>query len=119
YFQVTTPSSDFSFVTEAFTIDSAFIILPYSGLSWGDTTDSYIQTFTAYEFTESLGKDDHIYNNQEKSFNPTPISEPLQIDLRDVARNDSVLLNGVNRPKHIRIKLNNATIQRFAAASGT
>ncbi len=59
-FQVVPPSTSYAF---GILPDSAVLILPYSGFSWGDTTSGNVpQRFTVYLLSENMSLDDNYYS---------------------------------------------------------
>src|SRR5690606_26002685 len=54
YFQVLPEVNDFNFSTGGYTIDSAVLILPYAGFSWGNRTDPKPQKFRVYRVDEPM-----------------------------------------------------------------
>ncbi len=118
YFQVIPTANSFTFSTGNFTIDSAFIIMPYTGFKWGDTLTSDTQAFTAYRVTEALSKDATYYSNETRQTDANPISKPFAIDITKLKLSDSISVTGINRPTHLRIPLTDAFIQEIAQNSG-
>lgn len=123
YFQVQPPIDDFRFPDGA-TYDSAVLILPYSGFTWGDTSLAINQTITAYRVTDDMSKDSVYYSFMTKAVDRnTPIGHvTVNIDhLSDSVRNihpangDSTTV----RPAHLRIKLDDQKFtQLIFAKSG-
>lgn len=121
YFQLVPPSLGYGFPK---TPDSAVLILPYSGFTWGDTTASNtgIQ-IKVYEVagTDSIPKSDTFYNFSKTAVDPNPIGTAA-IGFNHAANHqsvkDSVNVLGVNRPPHIRIKLSQDFLNKFINASG-
>lgn len=58
--QLVPPSTSFGFAKRP---DSAVLILPYGGFSWGDTTSGNVaQSFTVYRLLEGMALDDDYYS---------------------------------------------------------
>jgi hypothetical protein len=102
FFQVipTTPSS--AIYTNA-TIDSAELILPYTGFMFGDTTGAS-QSYQVFYVTDTLGYSTRYYSYSSKPIDATyPLSDPTSISLGSI--NDSLRIKGKNYGPGIRIKL--------------
>lgn len=122
YFQIVPPSLGYDFPK---TPDSAFLVLPYSGFTWGDTTTMNMdQTIKVYEIADSLSKDSLYY-----SFSKTGVN-PVEIGTATIGYNsgsghssikDSVNVLGVNRAPHVRIRLSQTFLDKIKneAANGT
>ncbi|MFA6151637.1 MAG: DUF4270 family protein [Chitinophagaceae bacterium] len=108
YFQVRPPQDNYSFDQNKYQIDSAILILPYSGFSYGDTTFSAgTQTFKAYRMTESIFFDSVYYaHSPAKSVESSPIATKT-VFLPDLFKSvrDSTRVAGINRPAHLRMRL--------------
>lgn len=118
YLQVLPIANAFNFSSEPYTLDSAFVILPFSGFRWGDTSTADLHTFNVWEVTESLSSTEAYYCNQKKSVDPVPISEPYTFDAKELRTGDSTLVNGVKQPAHIRIRLKSSFVQRISTEAG-
>lgn len=108
YFQVLPPSNSFT-LGEGGVIDSAVLILPYSGTTWGDSTASApLQTFRVYQIGEVLSKDSSYYAFENKSVDYSRFygSKSVQV----AALKDSVKVWDTLRLPHLRIPLNSAFI---------
>jgi hypothetical protein len=108
YFQVVPPTSGFTFGTGA-TIDSAVLILPYSGFTWGDTLLNIKQKITAYRVTEDMSKDSSYYAFTTKAYDK---SNPLgSVNVTIDSLSDSVYVGRTyndsvsGKPPHLRIPL--------------
>jgi len=121
YFQVRPPQDNYSIDQSKFQVDSAVLILPYSGFAYGDTTNSAgSQTFTAYRMTESIYFDSIYYaNSPAKSFEPTPIASAT-VYLPGLIKSfrDSVTVAGVKRASHIRMRVSNELLNELLSKSG-
>lgn len=123
YFQVVPPTLGFTFPA---TPDSAFLILPYAGFMWGDSTATNVpQTFNVYQLADSITKDSTYYSYTTKavdrsnllgsvtvSYNPTTMHPSLA---------DSLYIDGRNVQPHLRVKLSQDFINKIKneAANGT
>jgi len=116
YFQVEPTASNFLFSSVSYTIDSAFVILPYVGKKWGDTNSSTTQSITAYEVTSTMTKGSTYYTNSRQSIDPSGISDPFTLDVKKLSLTDSISVNGVNTPYHLRIPLKRSFIDKMDAA---
>jgi hypothetical protein len=97
------------------TIDSAFVILPYSGFKWGDTLQSSMQKINVYRVTQSFDRNSTYYSNQSLTTESTPLNWAIEYDAKDLKR-DSIEFAGTKRPSHIRIKLTDAAISALKQA---
>lgn len=90
------------------TPDSAVLILPYTGFSWGDTTNqNAIEEFAVYRVTENMTKDTAYYSKQYKAVDwSNQLNESNSINLYRLR--DSVKVSGSNRAPHLRLKLKTA-----------
>ena len=126
YFGQTVAGTQFQLVPTVFgvdflntyKIDSAFIILPYSGLTWGDTTDpNATQHFVAYMAKDTLS----IANNYLPSRTPNIYSDTIggiTVNINSL-KNDSLYVDGANHPSCLRIPLDSAFINKLANATNT
>lgn len=101
YLQVIPPSNGFKFPKEP---DSAVLILPYGGFTWGDTLSTIGQTFRVYEVTEPLSKDSTYYTFTEKTVGNVELSDNPQPVTHESVKN-SITVNGISRAAHLRIPL--------------
>ena len=103
YMQVIPPAALLSLADDP---DSGFIILPYGGFTWGDTTNPSVQTYRAYAINESFSKDSLYYSFFKKSTDQTVIgSGALNITGHAGAQVDSVSVKNVKVTPHLRIEL--------------
>ena len=110
YMQVLPPTLGYSFPKDP---DSAFLILPYSGFTWGDTSNmNILQSFNVYEVatTDSLVRDSNYYNFSRTNINPMPIGTVFNVSYKSLR--DSVSVNGVNTAPHLRIRLSQAFVEK-------
>jgi hypothetical protein len=101
-------------------IDSAFLILPYSGFSWGDTsaTDAGAkQVYNVYRVTDTMGRDTKYYSNSSKAYDPNPVGTLAVDDVRKLK--DSVFVLGRNRTPHLRIRLDGSFISAIVTDAAT
>ncbi|HTN46816.1 MAG TPA: DUF4270 family protein [Flavipsychrobacter sp.] len=112
YVQVVPPQLNFKF-PENTTIDSAVLILPYSGFTWGDTTGLLPQEFTVHEISDSLIKNDSVkyYSESVVAFNPEVLGTGSINSYAGLK--DSVSDNGSKRAPHFRIKLSSSFINKI------
>ncbi|MES2479162.1 MAG: DUF4270 family protein [Bacteroidota bacterium] len=121
YFQVRPPQDNYSFDQSKYQIDSAVLVLPYSGFTYGDTTNSAgYQTFNAYRMTESIYFDSIYYaTSPAKAVEASPIASTT-VYLPDLIKSyrDSVKVAGVNRSSHIRMRINNDLMNELISKTG-
>lgn len=121
YFQVRPPQDNYSFDKSKFQIDSAVLILPYSGFSFGDTTNSAgSQTFKAYRLTEPIYFDTIYYaHSPAKTVDPNPIAS-ANISIPSLVRSirDSTRVGSIKRAPHVRMRLNDALMNEMIDKTG-
>lgn len=121
YFQVRPPQDNFSIDQTRYQIDSAVLVLPYSGFSFGDTTNSAgTQTFKAYRMKERIYFDSTYYANMSpRAIDANPIAS-LTVSLPDLVRSyrDSVIVLGRKRPTHLRLRLNADVLNEMVSKLG-
>lgn len=101
-----------------FKIDSAFIILPYSGLTWGDTSDpNATQHVVAYMATDTLSLFNNYNPGRPANYAPDTIGG-ITFNINNL-KNDSLFVDGVNQPSCLRIPLDSAFISKLANATNT
>lgn len=93
YFQVVPPTLDYKFPVAP---DSAFIVLPYSGFSWGDTIHS-TQTFKVYKVADSLNKDSNYYCFTTKAVDRSKIIGSVSVRHSDFKDSSNVYATYWNR----------------------
>lgn len=125
YFQVLPPTNNFIFTSKQYTMDSACVVVPFTGFSWGDTLNPATQKFSLYELTEPITVDSDYYSFQTKSVDrANPLSKDVVVDVeqlrkaaRAVTSSDSMYINGQRVPSHIRFPLDvndpNGFVKRF------
>jgi len=104
YFQVV-PDQPTTAVYDNSTIDSAALILPYTGFSYGDTSDhSLTQSYQAFFLNEDIAPGSLYYSYTTKEVdNGTPLSDPVTVNLYHLR--DSLSVNNKNFAPGLRIKL--------------
>lgn len=108
YLQVIPPSTGFKFPKAP---DSAILILPYAGFTWGDTTVNTQQTLRVYEVTDPLSKDSVYYNFTDKGVDRSTELGNAMISYNTIK--DSIMVDGVERFPHVRIKLSDAFLKNI------
>lgn len=115
YFQIVQPSLNFAFPAPP---DSAVLILPYAGFTWGDTTSGFLsQTFNVHEITGDFPKGKIYSNRSEVAYDATVIGTGTVSSHQSTL--DSVSDLGVNRPPHLRIKLAGSFVDKIKNASSS
>jgi hypothetical protein len=98
YLQVIPPSANFTFPTTTI-MDSSVLVLPYYGLSFGDTIASNSPTIRVYRIEDNFVKDTEegrkYYSFDKLNYNTSPIGEGVLIlkDLQDSLRQFRIKLN--------------------------
>lgn len=117
YLQILPEKPQFQFSADPFVIDSAVLLLPYAGFSWGDTTDQAPnQTYQVFRVTEEMKVQDAYYSFSQKAISPEPVGMATSVDLYRL-RKDSVEVLGENRPPHLRIPLRSSFIEELRQAA--
>jgi hypothetical protein len=90
FFGVMTASTFFQLTSYSFsaavysnqTIDSAVLVLPYSGVTYGDTANqSATQTYQVFYLADTLGYASDYYSYSTKSLNATPLSPATTVNV--------------------------------------
>jgi hypothetical protein len=122
YFQVRPPQDNFRLDESVYQVDSAVMVLPYSGFSFGDTTNSAgTQTFEAYRCTQKIFYDTVYYaSSPDLSRNSTPFaSATVSLPALISSFRDSTIVAGKKRAPHIRMRIDDATVRNLVENSGT
>lgn len=91
-------------VYDSMTIDSAIMVLPYSGYTYGDTSGSGLQTFQVFYASEPITRDEY-YAYDTKSIDAVyPLSDPTTVDIRQMEKAYDTVTQAKNFPG-MRIKL--------------
>jgi len=118
YFQLLPSESGFSFPAGGGTIDSAKLILPYSGFTWGDSANaSLTQTFQVFYLLDSLqGIATAIYypNYQPAIDVQNPLSAPYTFNIYHLI--DSFYVTGIDHAG-LRIPLNLNYLRKLLVAA--
>jgi hypothetical protein len=120
YFQVRPPQDNYSFDRSKYELDSAVLILPYSGTAYGDTVGSAgYQTFKAYRMTEPIYFDSVYYaSSPARSVEGSPFASKT-VFIPDLvnSRRDSTLVGGIKRAPHLRLRItDNDLVNRIVDA---
>lgn len=108
FFQVL-PESPTNQVYEGKTIDSAVLVLPYSGFKYGDTADQTSIAYQVFFMNESISKGTNYYAFDDKHIDlGSPLSEPQEVNLYRLK--DSLQVAGKNYHPGLRIRLNLPTL---------
>lgn len=122
YFQVRPPQDNFRLDQSVYQVDSAVLILPYSGFSFGDTTNSAgMQTFEAYRCSQKIYYDTIYYaNSPDLTRSSTPFAS-VTVNIPDLIKSfrDSTSVAGKKRAPHIRLRMDDATLKDLVDNSGT
>lgn len=106
YFQVALPEDGFTFAPDGvnYTIDSAVLVMRYSGNGFGDTTNPGTQKFVVHEVTENMSIDATYYSNQRLNISSNTIGE-ADIDFKKVFKELPMVGDTLTDFRHIRIPL--------------
>ena len=123
-FQPASVTANFTFGNNS-RIDSAVLVLPYSGFTWGDTTAAPGIHYRVYRLGENLsGVDSVIYSSREPGVDRSVVLGEKTVYFADLK--DSVSVGGSRKSPHLRIPLNlsallpalNEGIQNSATLAG-
>lgn len=90
-------------------IDSAVLVLPYSGFTWGDTLAAPGIRYRVYRLSQPLGVNDSIiYSNRVPPVDRSQLLGEATTYFADLK--DSVLVGGVRKTPHLRIPLDLSTL---------
>ncbi|NCX95593.1 MAG: DUF4270 family protein [Chitinophagia bacterium] len=105
YFQLLNPNIGAAPFDTTYHFDSAFLFIPYSGFSYGDTSDyNATQTYQVYTPLDTLGYSTYYYPDAYKTMDMTnPLSDPITVNVHNLA--DSVTINGKKYSPGLRLKL--------------
>lgn len=121
YFQVRPPQDNYFLDQTKYAVDSAVLILPYSGFCYGDTTFSAgTMDLKAFRLTEDLSPDSAYYaHSPSKSASTTPFaSSSVHIRTLVSSIRDSVKVGGVNKASHVRMKVDDMAMREIINNSG-
>ncbi len=117
YLQILPEKPQFLFSADPFVIDSAVLLLPYAGFSWGDTSaQAPHQTYQVYRVTEDMKVEELLYSFSRKSLSPDPVGQATTVDLYAL-RKDSINILGENKPPHLRIPLRPDFVEELRQAA--
>jgi hypothetical protein len=87
------------------TIDSVFLVLPYSGFTFGDSTNTTLtQTYQAFYMQDTMSNLAPYYSYSSKSVDESnPLSDPTTVNLYHLK--DSLNIDSFNRAPALRIQL--------------
>lgn len=123
YLQVVPTSTGFGYPANT-AIDSAVIVLPYGGFTWGDTTINDLQEITAYELSDTLSNNTRYYTTTKKAYDPAPVSDPARfytgrrgtgvindsVTIRDISKRTGTT---IKTAPHLRIRLKQNFVNHF------
>jgi hypothetical protein len=97
--------------------DSAYLVLPYSGFSYGDTSNqSLTLDYQVFYVPDTMSVKTLYYSYSTKPIaTATPLSDPTTVNLYHVR--DSVSLAGKNYRPGMRIKLNKNVLYNYITAA--
>ena len=112
FFGITTAATFFQIIPDnvgfyfnGYTIDSAVLVMPYSGFTWGDTANANLtQNYQVYALADTMGAPDATYFSYSSKPLAAPLSDVVTVNLHNLR--DSVAVLGVMQHPHMRIRLN-------------
>lgn len=112
YFQVVPPKLTYTFPVAP---DSAFLILPYAGFTWGDTAALMSQSFNVHEVSDSFPQKKNYFNYSQVAYYPEVIGSTTISNYNTLK--DSVQDLGTNKQAHVRIKLSSTFVDKIKNAN--
>jgi hypothetical protein len=90
---------------DSVTVDSAILLMPFSGLVYGDTSDRLLtQSYQVFYMTDSIGYSSTYFSYSTKAIDvANPLSDPTPVNLYSIK--DTTSVNGIYYNKGMRIKL--------------
>ncbi len=122
YVQVKHPLDNYSFDKTRYQVDSAVLILPFSGYCYGDTSIGAAPlSINAYRMTERIYADSTYYaHSAYRTVESTPIgSATVPVAALVASYRDSTTVAGKKYPSHIRVKLNSSLVNELVDNTGT
>ncbi len=113
YTQIRTTTARVRFGTDP-VFDSAYLMLPMQGLSFGDTLTN--MTYKVYELSENLIDSIHAYSNSTIDYNTNDLLGQITIQPRP---HDSTYYNGKKRAPMLRIPISNKFGNKILSISDT
>lgn len=96
-------------IYDASTIDSAVLVLPYSGFKYGDSVDNTEMSYQVFFMNDNLAPGTSYKSYETKNIDlVSPLSEPTTVNLYRLG--DSVVVGGSKFHPGLRIKLNLKTL---------
>lgn len=120
YFQIRPPQDNYKFDKDLYQIDSAVLILPYSGFTYGDTNSNMLLNFKAFRMTEQIYFDSTYYaSTPAKSTEGSPFATAfVSVAQLHRSRYDSVSIGGKNKPAHVRMRIDNSLMNDMIDKTG-
>lgn len=118
YFQVLPTVNDFSFSASPYVIDSAVLILPYSGFGWGNRTNPKPQRLKVYRINEALDINTEYFSDKDRQLHSTLLGDAV-INLQTALKDTPVILGTNAGFKHIRIPLSRDYIDDVLSKVGS
>lgn len=112
-FQVELPNNDLSFGNNP-VLDSMVLCLAYNG-SYGDLNENGGLIIKVASLEERIHKDSTYYSNNAIAFDNTSLA---QANMTNINIEDSIMVNGVNLPPHLRMVLDSSLGQDILNKSG-
>jgi hypothetical protein len=115
YFQIKPNIDNYNIDQATYQIDSAILILPYSGFTYGDTLSTTPIRFEAFRITESFSSTDTFYaHSPAKSIASMPFAV-TEITPKKIhsTLTDSVKIGNAYKKPHIRLKISDDLLNDF------
>jgi len=116
FFQIVPPTTSFTFAGTNPVIDSAILVLPYSGVIYGDSNATVNQQLNVFQIEDAFSRDSLYYSNQKLGVNRSKPMGSATMNIRKVM--DSATVWGVKVAPQLRIKLNSWVADSIKANAG-
>jgi hypothetical protein len=116
FFQIVPPTTSFTFAGTNPVIDSAILVLPYSGVIYGDSNATVNQQLNVYQIEDAFSRDSLYYSNQKLGVNRLKPMGSATMNIRKLL--DSNTVWGVKVAPQLRIKLNSWVADSILANAG-
>lgn len=117
FFQVVSPTAGYPFPA-SITIDSAILVIPYSGFGWGDTASPQSQSFSVFEVSENMNVETDYYSDEKLNTSSTVVGSAT-VDFSKALKEFPEVVDTVVGFRHIRIPMTSDFINKVTSQQGT
>jgi hypothetical protein len=108
FLQVNAPNTSYTFDVNNNFYDSLVLVLPYSGFVYGDTSNGAAPlTYNVYRLIGSMATSDTLYSCSPAIPSDNDVLGSVTVEPQNLSQlaKDSLMINGIKVPYHLRIKL--------------